>query len=438
MSRCRQFISGICFFYEYEKLFGGEGRLYIKRHSTIFMKGNLRLLLAIIASYPFSLMAEGVDCVLPANIMDQPYHANARFEVWLPSSEEPVVYDVELYSTPAPGDTLSPCNYFIKWTLSTAEDQSAGFSAYYAGHHYRYRGDRLQEYHVEWDPMPFSPSLSGSRGQGVQRTAQFADLLPAFLMDKLDGMTTDSTFKYSVNTDAFVDGKKSVVIKGEQSSAEFTGQEFTYVFSAADGLPVSVDLNSNPGTISEQIVSVKYTTIPGDDIVIDENMLIERYPDVFEKYRENNFRIENLRGKMMPEFAAKPLNSIDDKRFIHNKDEAFRVPTLIALLDPAIGDVKGLTENIREAIGSLPFDSDIIWAFVSNKADEIEDLLGSEPRAGEYTLLGARKLARDTGAASLPVVIIVNRSGKVEDIIVGDNKNMSSIVIQKMAVMPQE
>lgn len=418
------------------KLFFKFIRYKIKRLTTKFMKGKkIGLLSLIIASYPLSLMAQGVDCVLPDKVVNSPYHANAKFEVWLPSSEEPVVYNVELYSTPSPADTLAPCNYLIEWTVQTESGESSGFSAYYDGHHYRYRGDRLQEYHADWDMIPFNPSLSGSRGMGVQRTAQFVDLLPAFLAEKLHGMAVDSTFTYKITPSANVGGKNCTVISGEQGSAGFSGQEFTYVFDNTNGMPMSIDLNSNPGSISEQLVSVKYTMLPDEAVEITEEMLIDRYPEVFEKFRENNFRIENLRGGIMPEFSSP---TITGNRYTHHKGEPFRVPTVIALLDPGIGDAVGLTSNVREAVASLPFDADIIWAFVTNKVEDIEEIIGEEGRIGESTLIGARSMARDTGAASLPVLIFVTRAGKVADVLVGDNKNLSSIVIQKMAVMPQD
>ena len=106
--------------------------------------------------------------------------ANVRYEVLLPSAADPVAYDIELHYITAPNATLSPCDYLIDWTLPRGEKTSRGFNAYFDGNHFRYRDTKLQEYHSADDSMPF---LTG-RG-GVQRQAQFADLLPPLMAEQL-------------------------------------------------------------------------------------------------------------------------------------------------------------------------------------------------------------------------------------------------------------
>lgn len=346
-----------------------------------------------------------------------------------------MVYDVELYSTPAPGDTLSPCNYLIEWTMPTSSGVAGGFSAYFDGHHYRYRGDRLQEYHLTWDAVPFSPKLAGSSGPGVQRAAQFADLLPDFLAEKLADMQQDSTYRYKVTPDTKVDGVNSRVVTGVRQIGGLDALEYTYVFDSESGMPRSIDLDNNPGSISEQIVTVTYTPLPAEDFTLDEQALIERYPEVFEKYRESNFSIENLPGNPLPEFSSPTLTG---ERYTHHRTDKFRVPTIVALLDTGVGDAAGVVRNVRAAVERLPFDAEVIWAFVSNKAEDIEEAVGPEGRIGEYVLMGARALARDSGAATLPVIILAGSDGRVADVVIGDNKDLTSVVIQKMALMPHD
>lgn len=398
------------------------------------MKGKFRLLMAITACCPLGLMAQGFNNVAERLAGTEDYHAKAVFEVWLPSSEEPVVYGVELISDKAEADTLSPCNYLIDWSLPTPSGLATGFSAYYDGHHYRYRGDRLQEYHMEWDAAPFIPSLTGSKGLGVHKAAQFADLLPAFLAEKIREMEIDSTFDYHFVPDTVVNGVRASVIDGVRRISGIDGLEYTYVFDYESGLPRLIELNNNPGSICEQIVSVRYENLAPSETEIDESSLIALYPEVFEKYRESNFRIENLVGTPMPDFSSPTL---EGERYTHHRGEPFRTHTLVALLDPKVGDVAGYVEGIRSAVESLPYEADVIWAFVSNKAEDIQEVIGLTAREGEYVLVGARSLARDTGAASLPTLIIANRNGAVDDVVIGDNKELDSIVLQKMALMPQ-
>ena len=82
-----------------------------------------------------------------------PYSGQCSYEVLLASLSEPVTYEVKLQSTPAPADTLSPCDYLIEWSLPTPSGEVSGFSAYFDGSHFRFRDKRLQEYHASDDVM---------------------------------------------------------------------------------------------------------------------------------------------------------------------------------------------------------------------------------------------------------------------------------------------
>ncbi len=359
------------------------------------------------------------------------FSAKADFEVLLPSAADPVTYTVDLVASPTPADSLSPCAYLIRWTSPVEGDGSVGFTSYFAGHHYRFSGDRLQEYHTDWDLNPFIPG--GNTADGIQRTARFADLLPAFLAEHINAIAADTTYKFTYTPDATVDGRKSAVIKGVQSVRGMEGLEYTYVFDPATGLPLRIDLDYNPGSISEQSVSVRYSYPSAELSAVPqaETDLALLFPEVFEKYRSSNFHIENLAGRPLPAFSAP---TITGERFTHNRGDAMRAPTIIALLDPAVGTPAEVVESLRTAAASLPFDTDIIWAFVSNNTSDIEDIVGTQARIGEQTLMGARALARDAGVTALPVVILTDAAGNVTNIILGINNNLASDVIQKMAV----
>ncbi len=100
----------------------------------------------------------------------------------MPQLSDDVVYEVALRQIPAPDDKLLPCSYVIDWQLTGRDEPSRGFSAYFSGNHYRYSSRRLQEYHYEADSMAFRPrEIGGLKGDGVQRTAQFASCCRHFL-----------------------------------------------------------------------------------------------------------------------------------------------------------------------------------------------------------------------------------------------------------------
>lgn len=359
------------------------------------------------------------------------FSAKADFEVLLPSAADPISYTVDLVATPTPADSLSTCAYLIRWTSPAEGDAAVGFTSYFGGHHYRFSGDRLQEYHTDWDINPFVPS--GNAAYGIQRTARFADLLPAFLAEHIANIASDSTYIYTYTPDATVDGRKSAVIKGVQSVQGMEGLEYSYVFDPVTALPLRIDLDYNPGSISEQSVSVRYSypSATLHAVPESETELAAIFPDVFEKYRSSNFHIENLAGRPLLAFSAP---TITGERYTHHRGDAMRAPTMIALLDPEVGTPTEVVESLRTAAASLPFDTDIIWAFVSNNISDIEDIVGTQARIGEHTLISARALARDAGVTAFPVVILTDAAGTVTNIILGVNNNLASDVIQKMAV----
>lgn len=123
----------------------------------LFMKGKARLLMVLAAFYPLGLPAQGIADIAKSLRDTDCYRAQARYSVTLPQNDTEVVYNIDLTGMVEPGDTLAPCRYLIDWTLDTPSGPAKGFSAYFGGNHYRYRGERLQEYHTAWDRNPFNP-----------------------------------------------------------------------------------------------------------------------------------------------------------------------------------------------------------------------------------------------------------------------------------------
>lgn len=395
------------------------------------MNGKLCLITAICCIH--NVYAQDITPVVRQLHTVSGFKAKAAFEVLPPSASEPIIYSIDLASASTPTDTLAPCSYLIQWEMPIEDGQSSGFAAYFSGHHYRYSGDRVQEYHIDWDAAPFMPR--GFAADGVQRTAMFADLLPQMLADKLSAMQTDSTYRFTYTPDSISDGKRVSVIEGTQNVGGFDGMEYTYLFDRPTGLPLRIDYEYNPGSISEQSVSVRYsypdTISVNTPLHLSDSILVQMYPEVFEKYRSSNFHIENLVGSPLPGFSAP---TITGERYTHHRGDPMRVPTIVALLDTSAGDPAEVAAQLRSAAASLPFDTDIIWAFVDNNISDIEAVIGTQTRMGEHSLAGARTLARDTGATALPVIILTDSVGTVTDVILGFNKSLSTDVIQKMAL----
>lgn len=356
-----------------------------------------------------------------------PYHASARYEVLLPQYEEPVSYFVGLNSkTTAAADSLSPCDYLIDWTIRLPEGESDGFNAYAAGHHYRFRDKRLQEYHADADATPFAPG--GRKDLGVQQQAQFVQLLPQYVARRLRDMAADSCYSYTLTP-----GRDSttVVVQGAQSYRGVEAMTFRYVFSTADGLPVAAEFCYNPSQMSEQTVSVDYGTATTDaSESFDEASLMALYPEAFGRYRESNYTLENLPGRPLPDFSATRLNG---ERYVHSRGESFGSPAVVAVLDPAEEASAVLLGALRDAVDASPVVATLVVAIAGNHADDVAALAGPA-RDDEVVLVGARSLARNCGVAATPAVIVVGRDGVVRNIHVGFNKELPSLVIQEIAI----
>ncbi len=351
------------------------------------------------------------------------YQGEATYSVLLPQAEDPVEYTVRIHSTATPGDSLSPVSYLIEWKLNDSE----GFSAYFDKHHYRYRNNRLQEYHYDWDSIPF---LMGKGG--VQLQAQFVDILPQMMGRELARLATDSTFIYTYAPDTLYNGSRASIVKGRIMYHGYVSKEVVYVFDPATGMPRVVEMENNPGSISEQSVTIRYSE-PSDEVfpLDSEEALIEMYPEVFERYRESNFKVENLPGTLLPTFSSPTLNG---ERFTYHRGDALINPTVILIIDDKIDTAGTVINALREAADKAPKAFDLVIAFTSNNPDRAQSIAGT-PRPAESVLLGARGLARDCGVTVTPTVIYVDRDGKVADVTLGYNKALTSIVIQKIALM---
>lgn len=359
------------------------------------------------------------------------YADSCTYEVLLPSLPDPVTYSIALMQAPAePADTLAPASYLIDWRLPAPSGISQGFSAYTAGAHYRFRDSRLQEYHAEWDSAPFAPS--GDVSRGVQNLVQFADLLPAYLGEHFAAMAQDSSYIYKVSPDSIVSGERAAVVEGIRRINGYDAAEYTYILDPATFLPRKIELENNPGQLGEQSITIRYAaTAPAEKPAINDSMLADRYPDAFGRYRGSSYSLENLPGKALPRFVAPTTTG---ERYLHEKGAPLAATTVYAFVDAGVGSTPSLVEEVRSAADYLPFNVDIVWAFINHRADDIEAVMPSI-RPGEHLLMNARGAATDCGVgADTPVLIFVGTDGIVKDFLRGYNQDFRSLVIQKASL----
>lgn len=376
-----------------------------------------------------ALQAMATDVSTPGDIAARlngckNFAADARFEVWLPNASDPVEYSILMLSANNGGaDTLSACDYLIDWTLTRAAGESRGFSAYFGGNHYRYRDGRLQEYHYTDNPAPFAPG--GDVAKGVQRQAQFVDYLPGPLAAELMAMESDSTYSYKVSRRGDV-----VSVSGNRSIDGNEVRTFTYSFNASDGMPQRLDIDTNPGQISEQAMTVEYTYGCGQHgLPHSEDALMALYPEEFARFRQNDFRLEKLPGQRLPEFS---VQAVDGGRMTHHKSDAFDAPVVLLLLDSGAGTPGAVLEAVRRSVELYPGTVQPVTAFVDNRLEDVEGVCG-HPIQGERVLYGARALARDCGVTVTPTLIFVNSDGVVENYIQGMNKNLGDEVLEMIS-----
>lgn len=392
------------------------------------MKPNLILASLLLCALPTA--AQTVGEIADRLASNHCINATINYSVTLPQNDDDITYTINATAyTPQVADRLSPCDYVIRWSLPTPSGVSEGFSAYSDGHHYRFRDQRLQEYHLQWDSVPF---LLGGGKDGIQNRAQFTELLPSFMARELKNTLADSTYKYSEPQITTSGGREAIKLKMERVISGITAMERTYTFDAATMLPIHVDTESNPGSITEQSISADYIFVPTPECPsLTEEKLIEEFPDCFGKYRQSNFRIANMPGTHLPAFS---LRRPDGSRFTRSLTDPLPSPAVVVFLDPDTGFSSATIEAVRKGVEALPYQAMVIWAFPGNNVDEIEEMI-PEMRPGEQIITGAKNLARDCGISSMPVVVMVDRSGVVKKVIIGFNNELADVVLQEMALL---
>ncbi|MCI9607403.1 MAG: hypothetical protein HFJ94_04425 [Muribaculaceae bacterium] len=399
------------------------------------MKG-IRILLLLIASvtFPVGVEARGVKAVADSLSRLTDISVPVRFTVAMPQLTEDVIYNIGVTCRSTADTLLFPCSYLIDWSIEGRTPEVRGFAAYYEGNHYRFSGDKLQEYHASSDSVPFMPKRFGAMSSdGVQQSAQFVNILPVSIADALRKMAADSCYTIAFTEDTVVGGVPSAVVKAVMVVGGQTAMESEYVLDRDSFFPRRIHFENSPGSVSEQTADVEFGTPASPEVQITEPALIELYPDVFAKMRRSSFSLEKLVGQPLPGFNAPTPTG---ERYSRRAGDHFASPTVIAIIDPSVSFAPDAVASLRRAVSQAPVECGLVMAFTSTNADLIEEVAGT-PAVGEAILQSARGVARDMGAAQLPAVLLVKKDSTVADVIVGYNKDLASDVIQKMALLNQ-
>lgn len=196
---------------------------------SLFMKGTFGILMVIaVLCIPGKCLGDADPGVLSlADRLDSidNYAATISYAVSLPMADDDVVYTLNVATSRNPSDHLLGENYLIDWTLPAESGESRGFTAYFDGHHYRYRDHRLQENHYMWDSIPFRTNAGG-----IQRNGQFVNLLPFSLSSQLRAMAADSTWTVSL-AEGLAERRKADIVSARR---HVNGIESQQLAAAAD------------------------------------------------------------------------------------------------------------------------------------------------------------------------------------------------------------
>ena len=354
------------------------------------------------------------------------YAATIHYAVALPMADDEVVYRLQVATSPNAADRLLGENYLIDWELPTESGESRGFTAYFDGHHYRYRDHRLQESHYLWDSIPFRTNAGG-----IQRNGQFVNLLPFSLSGQLRSMAADST--WTVSLVKGTSGRREAdIVKAKRHINGMESQQFELAVDRSAGTPLNLSILYNPGMLGEQEVNARYEyDTPGVKALTSEQELMARYPEVFEKYRVSNYSVENLRGLPLPGFA---LPTTTRERYLYQKGDRFSSPTIIAVLDPGVASTKEVIATLRDTVDKLTRQTSLIMMFNSNDVDRIEPLTG-QPRMGETLLTSATPFIRDCGINAYPTLLLCDSSGTVSAVILGTTSTLADDLLQAAALL---
>lgn len=378
---------------------------------------SLLLLIAATLSAAPADDAPSIDSIIHALRHMEGYKARVSYAVTLPQADDDIIYTIDLRQ-PASADS-----YLIDWHTQSPSGPVEGFTAWFDGHFYNFRNRRLQEVHSDWDPQ----APRGAREP--QNAAQFSTLLPRGMAPELERLKGPG-YAYELRPSG-----RELRVEARRIASGETDAELTWTFDASTLRPLRFDADYNPGGIASQQVAATFdyqTPLPGRIDSLSEPLLRERYPDAFTRYRESQFAIEQMRGEPLPAFSL-PL-AAGSGRLERQRGQRFERPTLIVMLEAESQLTPRLVDDVRQAVDRMPADVDVVWAFMEKNPQAASEAAG-ELRRGETALCGARPLATDCGAATLPVVMACSEAGTVESLLIGLNNQLATDVICMLSTM---
>lgn len=335
------------------------------------------------------------------------FTATAEYEILPPSASEPIHYRATLIQQTSPTDSLLPFRYIIE---TEQPDGDRFFSAYFDGNFFRYRGEKMREWHYSENPEPFRA--------GVQRTEMFVDLLPGALRATLEQVEADTANRYSVERNS-----EFVCIQGSRKRGGIAEREYTYTFSPA-GLPLSTETVTNPGQSRQQSVRATYSyTDNQTGSNIDEARLIEMYPEAFAKFREGNFSVESLEGRALPSYSARTLSG---ERKSYRRGEKTSKPTLMLFLD-LDSATRNIISEVVSALSASKLSAEVFYVFESNRRDIVAETAGGVCDDADV-IVNASSMMADFGITHLPAAILVDADGKVDKIVECVNNQQGEFV----------
>lgn len=355
------------------------------------------------------------------------FKAQVSYTVSLPQASDDVRYALSLESRLAPADSISPISYLIDWTFkSPAGETLSGFSAYFDGHHYRYRNDRMQQWHMPADASSFRRQSQATHAfKGVHRSVQFANLLPAYIGADLTDMLDDSLYRVEILPSAT---DKSLQVRAVMEMQGQKAVETLYSFQPETLLPISIETRTGEGSMSEQELSAQYVYSDASEPCqpIDAARMAAERPALFDSV--GTFTPDALTGNPLPSFT---LRSTRGDRITHLRNQPFGVPTLIVVLDPSAAEAAEAVKAVRDAIDHTPEAVEILWASTAANPRTAIELLG-QVLPGETLGINASNIVREWGITTLPTLIICNADATVEKIIQPVNKTNAPIVTQSV------
>lgn len=353
------------------------------------------------------------------------YAASAEVLVTLPITHQDVRYRVNVFSISNPSDSLLPVKYMVE-RVDTLGVKS--FEAYFDGNFYSFSGNKLREYHWAQDSLPFVDRMvKGRNVLGVHKSGMVSVLIPAIMRRELERIAADKRNKLFLDADTVVGGENVSMLKVEEYLRGAPSRYMELVVDR-DRKPSSYIVMSSPGAVGEQLLEVGFKDIEGVS-EIDENVLIARYPQIFAKYRTNNYGAEALVGKSLPLFT---LPSLSGERYIWKG--RFNVPTMMVFLRSGDGVNAETINAVKRASIELPLVTETLWIFMDkNMRGVADDMSGL---AEDYTtLFNAERFAMQCGVVSTPMVILVDEGGVIRSVMAGYSPNLKAELMQRVLNM---